>query len=51
MIDIDRKQAQAALSEVIKKLDGDTFNRLRYALEAIYAYIRQGKETEGGHQS
>ncbi|MDN5580916.1 hypothetical protein P4G57_11570 [Lacticaseibacillus paracasei] len=51
MIDIDQKQAQAALSEIIEALDGDTFNHLRYALEAVDAYIRQGKETKGGHQS
>ena len=48
---IDQQQAQVALSEVIEELEGDTFNRLRYALEAVDAYIRQGKETKGGHQS
>lgn len=45
---IDQQQAQAALSEVIEKLDGDTFNRLRDALELVDAYIRQGKEIERG---
>ena len=45
---IDQQQAQVALSEVIEELDGDTFNRLHHALELVDAYIRQGKEIEGG---
>ncbi len=45
---IDQQQAQAALSEVIEELDGDTLNRLRHALELVDAYIRQEKESERG---
>ena len=45
---IDQQQAQVALSEVIEKLDSDTFNRLRPALELVDAYIRQEKEIERG---
>ena len=45
---IDQQQAQVALSEVIEELEGDTFNRLRHALELVDAYIRQGKEIERG---
>ena len=45
---IDQQQAQAALSEVIEELYSDTLNRLRHALELVYAYIRQGKEIERG---
>ena len=45
---IDHQQAQVAWSEVIEELDSDTFNRLRYALELVDAYIRQGTEIERG---
>ena len=45
---IDQQQAQVALSEVIEELEGDTFNRLRHALELVDAYIRQEKEIERG---